>query len=181
MFEYPLDILVDAEDYAWSAHSGQVRKYTGEPYAKHCSAVANLLQAHGLPQYVCAAGVLHDVVEDTSVTEAELRRVFGDPIAQLVMEVTDVSRPEDGNRAARKRLDREHVAKASPEGQSIKLADLVDNTHSIVEHDPKFAQIYLAEKRALLKVLTKGKQSLRDLAYQTLHDAERKLSTELAA
>lgn len=71
----------------------------------------------------------------------------------MVDMLTDVSRPEDGNRAARKKLDREHLAKATPEVKTIKLADLIHNTESIVAHDPKFAEVYLEEKRALLSVL----------------------------
>ena len=78
--------------------------------------------------------------------------------------LTDVSRPEDGNRAARKTLDREHIAKASPQAKTIKIADLIDNSRSIMAHDPQFARVYLAEKRLLLDVLTEGDPTLYAMA-----------------
>ena len=86
-------------------------------------------------------------------------------------------RPEDGNRAKRKAIDRDHVAKASRYGKVIKLADLIDNTRSIVEHDPNFAKVYLKEKEALIKGPLMGSASdkLYDLALDTLHDAKRRL------
>jgi hypothetical protein len=81
----------------------------------------------------------------------------------LVVEVTDVSRPTDGNPAQRKALDRAHLARASEWGQTIKLADLID-TADIAAHDPDLAKDYLAEKAALLTVLTKGDKRLRQRA-----------------
>ena len=55
-----------------------------------------------------------------------MRLVFGDAITDLVLEVTDVSRPSDGKRAARKEEDREHLARSSAGGATIKLGDLID-------------------------------------------------------
>ena len=71
-----------------------------------------------------------------------------------------MSKPEDGNRATRKAIDREHTAQAPAEAQTIKLADLISNSKSIMAHDPDFAVTYLAEKRLLLEVLTKGDPGL---------------------
>ena len=155
--------------FAYAAHGGQVRKYTGEPYICHPIAVAATLQELGYDANCVAAALLHDVVEDTPATSEDLRETFGDCIANLVAEVTDISKPEDGNRAARKKLDRQHIAKASPYGKDIKLADLIDNTKSISQNDKAFAKIYLAEKLLLLEVmdganpvlLTKAKEAVR--------------------
>jgi hypothetical protein len=85
---------------------------------------------------------------------------FGADIAALVGWLTDVSKPEDGNRAHRKAMDREHSARAPAEAQTIKLADLISNSRSIVKHDPAFARTYLEEKRMLLAVMTKGDPGL---------------------
>jgi hypothetical protein len=85
---------------------------------------------------------------------------FGIDIATLVSWLTDVSRPEDGNRAVRKAMDREHSAAAPAEAQTIKLADLISNSRSIMEHDPAFARTYLEEKRMLLAVMTRGDAGL---------------------
>jgi len=71
---------------------------------------------------------------------------------------------ETGNRAERKRLSRERLAQAPGWVQTIKRADLVSNTSSIVLHDPNFARVYLREKRDLLDVLTKAALRLRGLA-----------------
>jgi hypothetical protein len=93
------------------------------------------------------------------------------PGVSLLPALTDVSRSADGNRKARKALDRAHTAKASPAAKTIKLADLIDNTKSIVEHDPEFARVYLAEKAALLEVLKEGDQVLWAMASNLVRES----------
>jgi (p)ppGpp synthase/HD superfamily hydrolase len=139
---------------------GQLRKYTFEPYIVHPTEVAQIVADAGGTESQIAAAWLHDVVEDTGVTIEVIRAEFGDEIATLVGWLTDVSRPEQGNRAVRKAIDRAHTAAAPGEAQTVKLADLISNTRSIVAHDEKFAQTYLAEKRELLKVMTKADPAL---------------------
>lgn len=154
------------EAFARKAHDSinHQRKYTGEPYTVHLQAVADLVRkVSGSPEMIGAAW-LHDVVEDTPVTLPEVQREFGDEVATLVGELTDVSRPEDGNRKVRKAIDREHLAVASPEAKTIKLADLIDNSYSIQEHSPGFAKIYMQEKRLLLEVLQEGDPDLHAIA-----------------
>ena len=150
--------------FAARAHAGQDRKYTGEPYLVHPLRVLRLVADAGGSDDVQVAAVLHDVVEDCDVGLAEIRDEFGERVAELVGWLTDVSRPGDGPRRARKALDRDHLAAAPPEAQTIKLADLIDNTESIVEHDPRFAAVYMAEKRQLLDVLTRGDERLMRIA-----------------
>jgi hypothetical protein len=81
-------------------------------------------------------------------------------VASLVEQLTDVSRPEHGNRAARKAIDRAHTASASAAAKTLKLADLIDNSRSILERDPGFARVYIEEKRLLLEVLREGDPTL---------------------
>ena len=107
-----------------------------------------------------AAAILHDVVEDCGTELDTICLLFNDDIMRLVEGLTDVSKPEDGNRAARKALDREHLAKQCPRTKTIKLADLLDNCSSIVTHDPRFADTYMREKRQLLEVLKEGNEKL---------------------
>jgi (p)ppGpp synthase/HD superfamily hydrolase len=107
-----------------------------------------------------AAAWLHDVVEDTGCTFTDIHMAFGIDIATLVGWLTYVSKPEDGNRAVRKAMDRAHTAEAPAEAQTIKLADLCSNSKSIIAHDPAFAKTYLEEKRLLLAVMTKGDPGL---------------------
>jgi len=156
-----------AKDFATRYHASidHKRKYTGEPYITHPAAVVELVR--GVPHteaMICAAW-LHDTVEDTPCTLGEIERVFGFEVAALVEMLTDVSKPSDGKRAVRKAIDREHTAKASPQAKTIKLADLIDNTRSIVERDPSFAKVYLAEKALLLEVLRDGDATLWEMAH----------------
>lgn len=153
-------LIQKAADFAAGAHRGQLRKYTGDEYIVHPEAVAGTLETLGFPETVVAAAWLHDVVEDCGITYQTLVEEFGKEVADLVLEVTDMSTKADGNRDVRKEIDRQHLAKASPHGQSIKLADIIDNTYSIEAHDPDFARVYKHEKVRLLEVLTKGHPEL---------------------
>jgi (p)ppGpp synthase/HD superfamily hydrolase len=141
-------------------HFWQKRKYTGEPYFNHCHAVAELVRSVPHDEAMICAAYMHDLVEDTEVSYQNLLDWYGHDIAGLVMQLTDVSTKLDGNRKQRKALDREHIAKASPRAKTIKLADLIDNSHSIIERDPEFAKVYIEEKRLLLEVLTEGDPTL---------------------
>lgn len=141
-------------------HANQVRRYTGERFSTHPLSVGNRLEQVGCDEDTIIAGYFHDVLEDTDTSVEEIRGQFGDTVAALVLEVTDVSTKKDGNRRARKKLDRNHLSKASSRGKSIKLADIIDNVPSVMKHDPKFASVYVREKRELLPVLRGGNQSL---------------------
>ena len=150
--------------FATLAHGDQKRKYTGEMYIVHPIEVMEIVKTVPHDDAMLAAALLHDVVEDTDVTLEEIRSSFGDDVASLVDDLTDVSRPEDGNRKARKALDREHSARSSARAQTVKLADLISNSSDILENDPKFAKVFLAEKELLLEVLTKGDRTLHERA-----------------
>jgi len=171
MKQEEIDYVDVALGFASCAHKDQKRKYSGEPYVTHCMAVMELVAQQTDDMAVICAAVLHDTVEDTSVTHEDIVLVFGERVAELVMEVTDTSKQEDGNRAARKQIDKEHLAKSSPEGATIKLADLIDNTSSIVKYDKSFAQIYLSEKESLLPFLSHGNEYLYLKAKKTLDRA----------
>lgn len=151
-----------ARAFAALAHTGQERKYTGDPYFTHCENVARIVSK--LPESteeMIAAALLHDTVEDTDITLEDIYAKFGVTVQLYVAFLTDISiHTPHLNRAARKALDREHIRCAPPEVKSIKLADLIDNTSSIVKHDPKFAKVYLEEKRLLLPCLQEGNKSL---------------------
>jgi guanosine-3',5'-bis(diphosphate) 3'-pyrophosphohydrolase len=157
-----MTMIERARVFATAAHAavGQVRKYTFEPYIVHPAEVAKIVRDAGGTDAMIAAAWLHDTVEDTGVTIETIRAEFGVEVAELVGWLTDVSRPEHGNRAHRKALDRAHSAAAPAEAQTVKLADLIANTRSIMAHDEAFAKTYLEEKRLLLAVMTKGDLTL---------------------
>lgn len=147
--------------FARNAHKDQVRKYTGVPYTDHLAEVVGIVSTVRRAETVLATAWLHDVVEDCGVTGYELQQLFGEKIAQGVLLLSDM---EQGNRATRKQLSRERLALAPDWVQDIKVADLISNTSSIVQHDPKFAEVYLEEKRLLLDVLTKANYNLVQIA-----------------
>lgn len=170
------DLVERAKAFAMDKHSNQKRKWTGEPYFVHLEGVASLVRAAGGSSEQIAAAYLHDSIEDQGVTEAEILAEFGPKVAKLVVEMTEISKLEDGNRATRKAIDRGHYGSISPDGQSIKLADITNNGYDIVQTNPKFAKTYIPELRALYEVLTSGNPTLRRKAGEMLAFAEKKLA-----
>jgi (p)ppGpp synthase/HD superfamily hydrolase len=150
--------------FATKAHAGQTRKYTSEAYIVHPIAVAEIVRTVAHDEAMIAAALLHDVVEDCGVLLVDIEREFGGEVADLVGWLTDVSRPSDGNRKARKAIDREHIAAAPARAQTIKVADLIDNTKSIVARDPDFAKVYIREKELLIDVLVRADPALIAIA-----------------
>ena len=168
------NIVDSALLFASSAHGAieQKRKYSGEDYIVHPVEVMEIVRS--LPDHtdeMLIVALLHDVVEDTEVKLVDIAVKFGAKIAEMVAEITDVSEPEDGNRAVRKGLDRDHLAKARPEVQTVKLADIISNSKDILENDPNFAKVYISEMKLLLDVLDKGdpmlNQMARDIVYSS--------------
>ena len=158
--------LQEAIKFATEAHGDQKRKYTGEPYITHPIAVMEIVREVPHTEEMLMAAVLHDTVEDTPVTIEDIKTKFGTKVAELVNGLTDVSRPEDGNRKTRKAMDRAHLAKQNAEVQTIKLADLIHNTMSIGLYDPHFYKVYKEEKIKILDVLKLGNQTLMHRAQQ---------------
>lgn len=156
------DLVQRALAFATAAHASihHRRKYTGESYIVHPIAVAEIVKTVPHTPAMVAAAYLHDVAEDTPVTIADLRVEFGEEVSDLVWWLTDVSTKEDGNRATRKAMDLAWIAKAPAAAKTIKLADLIDNTLSIREHDPDFWRVYRREKLRLLEVLREGDATL---------------------
>ena len=95
-------IINKAKMLAGKAHEGQTRKYTGLPYIVHPIEVATIVQTVEHTDDMIAAALLHDVVEDCDYTVADIAKEVSPAVAKLVDGLTDVSKPEDGNRKARK-------------------------------------------------------------------------------
>jgi len=160
-----MNTAYNAMMFARECHKDHVRKYTGEPYWVHLAEVAGIVAAVGDDYHVdhvkIAVAWLHDCVEDVGITIETLYTIFGHDIAAGVTLLSDM---ETGNRAERKAASRVRLAAAPAWVQTIKVADLISNTASIVRYDPKFAVVYLEEKRLLLDVLTKADQRLVAIA-----------------
>jgi len=189
MFVKEIDLsnprIEKARVFALAAHSadrthgptGQKRKYSLEPYIVHPLHVCAILQS--LADHSCdavvteemqIAAILHDVIEDTGITLELIDQEFGTEVARIVSGLTDVSKPEDGNRKFRKALDLAHTAEQASDVKTVKLADMISNAPSIIEHDPGFAVRWMAEKQALLEVLKDGNAILHKLASNILKD-----------
>jgi guanosine-3',5'-bis(diphosphate) 3'-pyrophosphohydrolase len=108
------------------------------------------------------------VLEDTPVDPSSLLYLFSPMVAHYVSLLTD---PElvVGNRAARKAMTVERLMGAPNEVKTIKLADLLDNGPSIVEHDPAFAKVFVREKAILLPSLLGGDEGLFKKAVDFLY------------
>ena len=176
------DLVERARSYATSAHAriNHLRKYSLQPYDVHLNAVAKLVASVSDDHAMIAAAWLHDIVEDTPVTFDDLGSEFGIDIMTLVMELTDISKPGDGNRITRKELDRRHLAGGSPRAKTIKLADVIDNCEDICRHDPRFGRVYLAEMQSLLEVLTEGDERLHAKAVKLVSQCAGKLGIVLS-
>jgi len=164
-------IVHRAKTFAESAHVSMAhrRKYTGEAYITHLQGVADLVASVPHTEAMIAASFLHDVVEDVPTVQlSDVESMFGEDVATLVYWLTDVSIGHPGNREARKTLDRNHLALAPADAQTIKLADIIDNAVSIRKGDPKFWTVYRLECLRLLAVLSSGDRTLRELAAQSL-------------
>jgi guanosine-3',5'-bis(diphosphate) 3'-pyrophosphohydrolase len=131
-----LPLLLRALAFAAHKHRDQRRKDAeASPYINHPIALAEVLAEEGAIAdiEVLAAALLHDTIEDTATTAAELRAAFGARIAGLVEEVSDDQSLE---KADRKRLQIEHAAGLSAGAKLIKLADKICNLRDVAERPP---------------------------------------------
>lgn len=144
------------KDFAITKHGSQIRKYTGEPYWHHLEEVAEIVSlVYPDNQVVQSVAWLHDTLEDTQTTYYELVNLFGARVAEGVAYLTDATPHSEGNRAYRKQKYKELLASCQdPTIHTIKVADLISNTSTIVLHDAEFAETYLKEKQDLLDSLT---------------------------
>lgn len=153
------ELLMRAYRVAANAHEGQTRA-SGEPYIRHCLAVAAILAELGAPPAVIAAALLHDTVEDTGISLEDLQRDFGDEVAQLVDGVTKLTQlprvsRSSGNgrtvRASRSELAKETLRKtflAMGDDVRVILIKLADRVHNMrtLSHLPPDKQVRIAEE-----------------------------------
>jgi (p)ppGpp synthase/HD superfamily hydrolase len=107
--------------FARDLHADQRRDWDGAPFILHPLEVAALLSTAGWPDEVVAAGILHDIVEDTDVDVATVGERFGEPVAALVAAVTED--PDIEPYEARKEALRRAAVAAGPEARAIFAAD----------------------------------------------------------
>lgn len=128
--------LARAAAFAAEKHSGQVRKgEAGEPYVNHVIEVAEMLAvaSAGTDVELVIGGLLHDTIEDTNATHAEIMAIFGVVVADLVLEVTD---DKALPKAERKRLQALHAPHKSLRARQLKLADKTSNLRALASSPP---------------------------------------------
>jgi (p)ppGpp synthase/HD superfamily hydrolase len=112
---------------ARSAHAGQTRGGGGRPYLDHPVQVAELLREEECSEPTIAAGLLHDVVEDSGLTVGDVVESFGVEVGELVAALTED--PQIGDWEERKAAMRDEVSKAGPDAAAVYAADKLANLH----------------------------------------------------
>lgn len=129
-------ILDEALALSAAAHSGQRRKGSDIPYIMHPVHVGIVLLKHGFPEAVVLAGLLHDVVEDTDVSLAQIADRFGAEVARLVDGVTERKSETEGGPTrpwrTRKEEQLAHLRGADPACAALKAADALHNCESLL-------------------------------------------------
>lgn len=131
-----LALILKAAAFAAERHRKQRRKdLHATPYINHPLALASTLtvEAGVTDAEVIAAALLHDTLEDTETTAAELREAFGERVAAIVQEVTD---DPDLDNDDRKQRQIDHAPHLSPGAKLVKLADKISNLRDVAERPP---------------------------------------------
>ncbi len=152
------DLIAAAYQRAEAAHTGQKRK-SGEPYFTHCVAVASILAEMNMDGETIAAGLLHDVVEDSEVTIEALRTEFGSTVAKLVDGVTklknlpikNVSPVGDSRRTSTVNREMEYIRKmllTMGDDVRVVIVKLADRLHNMrtLGYMPQHKQLGVARE-----------------------------------
>ena len=175
-----LDVLERAYRFSAASHQGQQRA-SGEPYLSHPLEVANLLVDFKMDVTTVTAGLLHDVLEDTAATKADLEREFGAEIAELVDGVTKIGKLAFSSREERQAENFRKMLVAMARDLRVLMIKLADRLHNMrtldylpADRAKKIAQetldIYapLAHRLGMAKV----KAELEDLGLRALNPAD---------
>src|SRR5215470_12052054 len=156
-----LDVLSRAYQFSAASHQGQQRA-SGEPYLSHPLEVATVLAAFKIDVTTVAAGLLHDVLEDTTATKADLEREFGGEIAELVDGVTKIGKLAFSSREERQAENFRKMLVAMARDLRVLMIKLADRLHNMQTLD-----IYapLAHRLGMAKV----KAEYEDLALRVMN------------
>lgn len=128
--EKDITLLKKAYVFAAQAHKGQTRR-SGEPYLSHSLEVANMLADMKLDKTTLAAGLLHDVLEDTDTTSVEFTKAFGEEISHLVEGVTKISRVQESSPEARQAESIRKIILAMTDDLRVIFIKLADRIHNL--------------------------------------------------
>jgi GTP diphosphokinase / guanosine-3',5'-bis(diphosphate) 3'-diphosphatase len=161
------DLIIRAYQYAETAHEGQKRA-SGEPYITHCVSVAAILAEMRVPPVVVVAGLLHDTVEDTSVTLDNIRQEFGDEVTKLVDGVTKLTNLPRVSRADQtpKELANGDTEQAGSHGSEVIEVPVKSRKRDLVSETLRKTFIAMGEDvRVVLIKLADRLHNMRTLGY----------------
>ena len=168
-------LLQTAYEVAENAHQGQFRR-SGDPYITHPLAVATILADLGMDTLTLVAGLLHDTVEDTPYTLADVTRDFGLEVAHLVDGVTKLDKVRFGDATEAETIRKMIIAMAQdPRVLVIKLADRLHNMRTMRFLPPDKQARKARETLEVMAPLAHRlgmatiKWELEDLAFSILH------------
>lgn len=165
-------------DFVKTKHKDQKRKYTREPYYEHLFSVAEIVNKY--EEGCIEIAICHDLFEDTECSYSELYKKmieigfqprFSYEVCSCVTDLTDVFTNDDFpylNRSKRKENEAKRLGNIRYKSKTVKYADLLDNTNSIVQHDESFAKVYLKEKERILELMTDGNKELYQLCKESI-------------
>lgn len=174
------NFIEKAYNVAEKMHEGQ-KRLSGEPYIIHPMNVASVLDELGLDERAIAAGLLHDVVEDTSYNKEDMTREFGEDIAALVEGVTKISEIKSQSKETEAAENIRKMLLATIKDVRVMLIKLADKTHNVrtLKFQPEEKQKRIAKEVLALYAPIAGrlgvykvKFELEDLAFQSLHPEE---------
>lgn len=181
-----MKLIERAKKFSHQAHDSidQRRKYTQEPYWVHTDEVAEIVASVTDRPEIIVAAYLHDILEDVAPINSYYSATligdeFGLSVKELVIELTDVfthNNYPQYNREIRKNMERERISKISSNAMTIKLADIISNTKSIMTHDIGFGRIYLNEIEKIVPHLKKGNSVLFHQALKEITHAQEKMN-----
>lgn len=171
-----ISILLKAIHFAADKHRDQRRKdANASPYINHPIHVAQIVNEVGETDdpEILAGAVLHDTVEDTETSLAEITNIFGERVARIVNEVTD---DKSLPKADRKRIQIEHAKYLSPEAALVKLADKISNIQDVISNPPDGwddlrRQEYLDWASKVVSSCPRVNEALYEMFYQVLESA----------
>ena len=151
--------------FAWASelHASQRREVDDAPFILHPLEVASLLSARGYDDAVVAAGLLHDAVENTDTTVADVRERCGERVAAMVASVTED--PGIADYGARKAALRDQMAAAGPDAHAVYAADKIAKARELraqAARDPRWQDD--PELRRKLEHYERSLELLREVA-----------------
>jgi GTP pyrophosphokinase len=171
------DLIADAYHLAVECHQGQLRR-SGEPYITHPLAVAGIVARYGSDEITIAAALLHDAVEDTSLSVAEIELRFGEHVAEIVDGVTKLDRVDFSDKESQQAATMRKMLVAMAKDVRVLVIKLADRLHNMrtIAAMPAWKQertaqetldVYapLAHRMGMQEV----RQQLEDLCFAALH------------